>query len=97
MMKVTKLDRRYAGFPKWKYMIQFPLRGREKHRAYIKYSHAFSDIYGDYSTINPDRKALDYSKPVWLYNENWYADFKRQRILFNDPSVVTMITLKITE
>lgn len=94
-MKVIKLDRRYAGFPKWQYAIQFPLKGREKHKAYFVYARAFKDIYGNDTTANTDREVGDWSKPFWIYNENWHADFKRQRIFFKDQAVMSMIMLKI--
>jgi hypothetical protein len=94
-MKVVKLDRRYAGYPRWNYMLQFPLTGREKHKQYFQYVTVFRNTFGLDCTINPDREALDYSKPVWLYNDNWYGDFKRQRILFKDQAVMSMILLKM--
>ena len=95
-MKVIKLDRRYAGFPKWNYMIQFPVRGRDKHKDYFRYQRAFKDLYGADTDHNPDREVGDWSKPYWIYNDHWHADFKRQRIVFKDQAVMSMIMLKIT-
>lgn len=96
-MKVLKLDRRYAGFPAWKYAIQFPLRNHNFRQGYFKYKNAFQAMYGPDAQMNPDREVMDYSKPVWIYNEHWRADFKRQRILVRDQALITMIQLKIAD
>lgn len=95
-MKVLKLDRRYAGFPTWKYAIQFPLRNHNHRKEYFTYKNAFQSMYGPDAEMNPDRAVMDFSKPAWLYNEHWRADFKRQRILVRDQALITMIQLKIT-
>lgn len=95
-MKIVKLDRRYAGFPKWKYAIQFPLRNHNYRKEWFAYKNAFQALYGPDAERNPDRAVMDYSKPVWLYNEHWYGDFERQRILVKDQALITMISLKIT-
>jgi hypothetical protein len=95
-MKIVKLDRRYAGFPAWKYAVQFPLRNHAYRTEYFKYKNAFQAMYGADAQMNPDRDIMDHSTPMWLYNEHWRADFKRQRILVKDQALVTMIQLKIT-
>jgi hypothetical protein len=99
-MKVIKLDRRYHGFPKWTYACQFPLKSsngnQDFRREYYKYQNAFHDMYGPDNWINRDRKPLDHSTPMWLYNENWYADFIRQRIYFKNQADITLIMLKIS-
>ena len=95
-MKVLKLDRRYAGFPKWKFALQFPLHNHNFRKEYFAYKKAFQDMYGSDAELNPDRAIMDTTKPYWLYNEHWRADFKRQRILVQDQALITMIQLKIT-
>jgi hypothetical protein len=96
-MKVIKLDRRFAGFPIWKYAIQFPLRNHNYRKEYFTYKNAFQKMYGPDTWTNPDRATMDFSKPMWLYNEHWRCDFKRQRILVKDQALITMIQLKITD
>ena len=95
-MKIVKLDRRYAGFPTWKYAIQFPLRNHNHRQGYFKYKNAFQAMYGPDAQMNPDRDIMDFTKPSWIYNEHWRADFKRQRILVKDTALITMIQLKMT-
>ena len=95
-MKVIKLDRRFVGFPNWKYAVQFPLRNHNYRKEYFTYKNAFQAMYGDDYWANPDREVMDFTKPTWLYNEHWRADFKRQRILVKDQALITMIQLKIT-
>lgn len=94
-VKVIKLDRRYAGFPQWKYACQFPLKNHNYRKEYFTYHRAFREIYGADAETNPDRKIGDHGKPFWIYNEHWHADFERQRILFNDQAVISMIMLKM--
>lgn len=94
-MKVIKLDRRYAGFPKWKYACQFLVRYAGGRKEYFAFKRAFQEIYGMDVTSNPDRVAGEFHKPHWIYNENWHSDYKRQRILFNDQAVISMIMLKM--
>lgn len=96
-MKIRKLDRRFAGFPTWKYAIQFPLRHNNNRQSYFKYKNAFQAMYGPDNWINPDRETMDHSKPMWLYNDHWRCDWKRQRILIKDMALITMIQLKITD
>lgn len=96
-MKIVKLDRRYAGFPTWKYAVQFPLRTQNYRKEYFKYKNAFQAMYGADAERNPDRDIMDHSKPIWLYNEHWRADFKRQRILVKDQAVISMIMLKMVD
>ena len=97
-MKIVKLDRRYAGFPKWKYALQFPLRNHQYRKEYFKYKKAFHNMYGPDAQVNAEYN-LDsrHTTPRWLYNEHWYTDFGRQRIYYNNPSIMTMIQLKITD
>ena len=91
-----KLDRRNAGFPKWKYALDFGRRVRDiTPRA--KYILAFKELYGPDSWLNPDRKPFDYSKSMWLYNDNWFNDSKRGRIYFNNQADLTFIELKMVK
>ena len=94
---MIKLDRRFVGFPNWKYAVQFPLRNHNYRKEYFTYKNAFQAMYGDDYWANPDREVMDFTKPTWLYNEHWRADFKRQRILVKDQALITMIQLKITD
>jgi hypothetical protein len=96
-MKVIKLDRRYMGFPKWKYAIQFPLNNHNGYQEYFAYQRAFYDMYGPDAYINPEYNGPLSDAPGWLRSEHWYAQFGRQRILFNDQAVISMIRLKITD
>ena len=97
-MKIVKLDRRYAGFPKWKYALQFPLRNHNYRKEYSKYKNAFQALYGADAYTNPEFN-LDnrHTTPRWIYNQHWYGDFERQRILVKDQALITMIQLKITD
>ena len=91
-MKVIKLDRRNAGFPKWKYALHFGQRIRHiTPRA--QYAQVFTQLYGPSSILNPDREAFNYSKPMWLYNEHWHNDNKRGRIYFNNEADITAVEL----
>jgi len=94
-MKVIKLDRRYAGFPKWKYACQFPVRNHNYRKEYFNYVRTFKELFGAESQSNPDRNTGDWSKPFWIYNEHWCTDFPKQRILVKDQAVISMIMLKM--
>lgn len=97
-MKVIKLDRRYAGFPKWKYACQFPKKNHNFRQEYFAYKTAFYEMYGADATRNPDYDSRKWGdRPMWLWNDNWQSDFERQRILFKDQAVISMIMLKITD
>ena len=96
-MKVIKLDRRYAGFPKWKYACQFPLKNHYLRKEYFAYQRVFHDMYGPDAYINPEYHGPLSDVPGWLYSEHWHADFPRQRILFNNQAVISMIALKVTD
>ena len=95
-MKVIKLDRRYAGFPKWKYACQFPVRNHQYRKEYFKFKKVFRDLYGDDAKPNPDYDPSAVgNQHRWLYNENWTSDYKRQRILVKDQALISMIMLKM--
>jgi hypothetical protein len=95
-MKVIKLDRRYAGFPEWKYACQFPLRNHQYRKQYFEYKKAFRELYGDDARPNPEYHTAQWgSVPKWIYNEHWRSDYKRQRILVKDQALVSMIMLKM--
>ena len=92
MMKIMKLDRRNAGFPKWKYALDFGRKIRDiTPRA--EYAREFFKMYGPDATLNPDREPGDFSKPFWLHNENWSNDNRRGRIYFNNEADITFIEL----
>jgi hypothetical protein len=97
-MKIVKLDQRYAGFPKWKYALQFPLRNHNYNKEYFKYKKVFQATYGPDAEINPEYHTAQWgSTPKWFYNENWHTSFEKRRIYYNDQRVMTMIQLKITD
>lgn len=97
-MKIVKLDRRYAGFPKWRYALQFPLRNHNYRKEYFKYKKAFHAMYGPDAQVNPEYETAQWGTvPKWLYSEHWYTSFNRQRIYYNDPAIMTMIALKLTD
>lgn len=97
-MKVIKLDRRYAGFPKWTYACQFPLNNHNFRKEYFAYKDVFSQVYGPDATRNPDYHPGTWGDhPTWFFNDNWHCDFTRQRILFKDQAVISMIMLKVTD
>ena len=96
-MKVIKLDRRYAGFPEWKYACQFPLTNHNFRREYFKYHREFQGLYGPDSYINPDYHGPLSTVPGWIRSDTWRADFPRQRILVKDQALITMIRLKIAD
>lgn len=95
-MKVIKLDRRYAGFPNWKYAIQFPLHNHNHRKEYFTYKNAFQSMYGPDAQQNPEYSSHLSTVPAWLYSDTWRCDWKRQRILVKDQALITMIQLKIT-
>jgi hypothetical protein len=82
-MKVIKLDRRYAGFPKWKYALDFGTRKYGKLERQ-KYAKGFTKLFGRDRWTNPDPGISYFSKDWYLYNENWSHDQKRGRILYNN-------------
>ena len=91
-----KLNRRNAGFPKWKYALDFGRRVKDiSPRA--KYALAFRELYGPDSWLNPDRAAFDRSKPMWLFSDNWFNDNRRGRIFFNNASDITFIELTMVK
>ena len=95
-MKVIKLDRRYAGFPKWNYAAQFSLENHNFRKEYFNYHQAFQAMYGPDAYINPEYTGPLSDVPGWLRSDIWHADYGSQRILFKDQAIMTMIALKIT-
>jgi hypothetical protein len=92
-MKVIKLDRRYAGFPKWQYAIQF--NGGKKHANLqrLKYANGFQKLYGPDRQINPNKAVSLFSPDWYLYNDNWRNDPKRQRIYIKSESDLSAVLL----
>ena len=90
-MKVIKLDRRYAGSRKWKYVLHFGTRKAENLKR-LQYASMFVKLYGSDHWLNPDRKVFG-PEPMWLYSDYWRNDSKRGRIYFNNESDLTMIAL----
>lgn len=97
-MKVIKLDRRYAGFPKWKYACQFPHKNHNFRKEYFAYKRVFQELYGPDATLKPDYNPAHWGDNAkWIFNDNWHCDFTRQRILFNNQALISMVMLKVTD
>ena len=92
-MKLIKLDRRYAGASKWKYALHFGTKTNTTTQR-VKYANAFAKIYGPDSWINPNRKVFG-PEPMWLNSKDWYHDYKRGRIYFNNEADVTIVELML--
>ena len=92
-MKVIKLDRRYHGFPEFKYALHFGTRVAD-YTAKAKYARGFRQIYGEEHWLNPDRKMFS-PEPMWLYNKDWANDSDRGRIYFNNPADLTAVELMV--
>lgn len=95
-MKVIKLDRRYAGFPKWKYALDF---GKHKFGKLprMKYAKGFKQLFGPDRELNPDKNVPIFSKDWYLYNENWFNDSKHGRILYNNESDLSAVLLVLDQ
>jgi len=95
-MKVIKLDRRYAGFPKWKYALDF---GKHKHGKLPrqKYAVGFKKLFGPDRWTNPDTTVSVFSREWYLYNENWANDVKRGRILYKNESDLSAVLLMLDQ
>ena len=97
-MKVIKLDRRYAGYPEWRYACQFPLKNHNFRKEYFDYRAVFQSIYGPDAVLNEKYNPAEWGDhPKWEFNKHWRADFPRQRILVKDQALITMIRLKIAD
>ena len=95
-MKIIKLDKRYAGYPKWKYALDFGTRKADKVNK-AKYLRAFGKIFGRDRWPNPDPTVSYFSKDWYLFNENWYNDMKRGRILCNNESDLSAVLLVLDQ
>jgi hypothetical protein len=93
-MKVIKLDKRYAGFPKWKYALDF---GKHKYGKLPrqKYAVGFKKLFGPDRWANPDTTVSVFSREWYLYNENWANDVERGRILYNNESDLSAVLLML--
>lgn len=95
-MKIIKLDRRYAGYPKWKYALHFGTHKYEK-LPRLKYARAFTKLFGLDRTTNPDPTVRMFDRNWYLYNENWYNDSKHGRILYNNESDLSAVMLVLDQ
>ena len=95
-MKVIKLDGRYAGFPKWKYALDF---GKLKYGTLPrqKYAVGFKKLFGPDRWANPDTTVSVFSREWYLYNENWHNDVKHGRILYNNESDLSAVLLMLDQ
>ena len=88
-MKYTKLNKKYAGFPRWRFMVQFP-RNKLGRQAMFRRSTVFRELLGPNLTWNSELVNGSYYK----LNEHWHLDTKRHRIYFADEGIITLILLK---
>lgn len=91
-MKFITLDRRYHGYPKWKYALQFGAKGYHKTER-LKYATGFEKLYGPFRKSNPSLTMFDRNYYTW--NSDWNHDFKRNRIYFNNESDLTAMVLLV--
>jgi hypothetical protein len=92
-MKVIKLDKRYAGFPKWKYAIQFPGHRKYANLKRLEYAKGFRKVFGPDRQKNPDQTVSVFSREWYIWNENWWDDPFHQRIYFNNESDMSAVLL----
>jgi len=93
-MKLIKLNRKYHGFPRWAYALEFSKRDTlANHRNHVPYLKAFTEIYGKDQWYDPSPAVPWYDSIK--RNENWRYDMKRRRIYFKDPSVMSFVELKL--
>lgn len=98
-MKILKLDRRYANFPEYKCALQF--RGRTKRAIAFcderrEYAKIFEKIYGPAKIKNPDYVLA--KSPWWdeyIDNPLWMFDKSKNRIYYQDESILSMVLLMI--
>lgn len=95
-MKVIKLDGRYAGFPKWKYALDFGTRKHGK-LSRMKYAVGFKRLFGPDRWANPDTTVSVFSRNWYLFNDNWSNDVKRGRILYNNESDLSAVLLMLDQ
>ena len=88
-MKYTKLNGKYAGFPRWRFMMQFP-RNMLGRQAMFSRARDFTLALGPSLTWNSELVNGSYYK----LNEHWHLDTKRHRIYFADEGIITLILLK---
>lgn len=93
-MKAIKLNGNFAGYPRWRYALQFGKPHKEKaaeRRERMKYAALFQKLYGPSVSQKPDLTSfLGYSI---VANENWFNDAKRSRIYYSNESDLTAILL----
>jgi hypothetical protein len=98
-MRILKLDRRFANYPRYKYALQF--RGRTVRQIAFcaerkEYAKVFEKLYGPSVMKNPDY--IPGVSHYFLYNidnPQWMWDKKHNRIYYQDESVLSMVMLMI--
>jgi hypothetical protein len=96
-MKTLKLDCRFSHFPEYKYALQFTGVTTWQKRMCAerqKCAQIFANIYGPSVIMNPDKKA-SYHHCV-INNPLWMNDPAKNRIYYQDPSVLSMILLRLS-
>lgn len=95
-MKIINLDGRFAGYPRWKYALQFKKGKHHFHwdEEYYKVRDIVESVHGPNATPNPERETNIWAN-YWIYNENWLIDTKRRRILLKNQADISMIMLKM--
>ena len=95
-MKVIKLDKRYAGYPKWKYALDFGTRKDDRLKK-ARYVQGFVRLYGRDRWMNPDPTVSYFSKDWYLFSDDWSNDSKRGRILYKDESALSAVLLVLDQ
>jgi hypothetical protein len=96
-MKIIKTDRRHAYGDQYKYALQFA--GQTVWQIYNcaerkEYAKVFEKIYGPSFMKNPDYiPTMMYGE--YMSNPNWKLDLERNRIYYQDESVLSMVMLMI--
>lgn len=91
-MKAIKLNGNFAGYPQWRYALQFGRPHKEKvreGRERAHYAALFQRLYGPSSDIYRDANG----RYQHVHNENWRNDTLRSRIYYRNESDLTAILL----
>jgi hypothetical protein len=90
-MKVVKLDRRYANYPKFTHAIKYGKHEKIKNQSlHLVIRNALTDQYG------PDFTWASGASFEKEYNDNWAHNRKRQMIYFKDEAMISHIMLLIS-
>jgi len=99
-MKILKLDGRFANYPKYKCALQF--KGKTKRAITLcaerkKYAEAFEKLYGSARIKNPEYiSGITHWYLQYIDNPQWMFDKSKNRIYYQDESVLSMVLLMIS-